>query len=307
MEIDLKNLKPYKRLGKGSEYIVILTNNDKYTVKIYRLEAKYMISLIRIIDYTQKYNIPTIYKSYKFLSKKKSLERYINKLPDYFSYMNNTNLTELSKNYNMKNRLIEIMKTYEITLNDFINNLLKDNLKLEAKIEIIESLYYQGIITLFWLYIKRGIIHKDLSLDNFFVEKTNDTNFELKIGDNIYNVKLYGYYLVISDFGYAKSLELFDPDEYPNALNSSFGSSDMNPYYELLIIINIFKRYININTDNYILKSGVFNTENNMSITTEYKNLLKSYIKNEDFKEELKKFKKSYTIFVNTKILHQKN
>lgn len=307
MEIDLKNLKPYKKLGKGSEGIVILTNNDKYTVKIYRLEAKYMISLIRIIDYIQKYNIPTIYKSYKFLSKKNSLERYINKLPDYFSYMNNTNLAELSKNYNMKNRLIEIMKTYEITLNDFINNLLKDNLKLEAKIEIIESLYYQGIITLFWLYIKRGIVHKDLSLDNFFVEKTNNTNFELKIEDNIYNVKLYGYYLVISDFGYAKSLELFDPNEYPNALDSSFGSSDMNPYYELLTIINIFKRYININTDNYILKSGVFNTKNNMSITIEYKNLLKSYIKNENFKDELKKFKRSYTIFVNTKILNQKN
>lgn len=303
MEIDLKNLNPYKRLGKGSEGIVILTNNDQYTVKIYRLEAKYMISLIRIIDYIQKYNIPTIYRSYNFLSKKNSLERYINKLPEYFSYMNNANLTELSKNYNMKNRLIEIMKTYEITLNDFINNLLKDNLKVEDKIKIIESLYYQGIITLFWLYIKKGIIHKDLSLDNFFVEKTNDANFELKIGANIYNVKLYGYYLVISDFGYAKSLELFDPDEYPNALNSSFGSSDMNPYYELLTIINIFKRHININTDNYILKSGVFNAENNMSITTEYKNLLKSYIKNENFKEELKKFKRNYTIFVNTKVL----
>jgi hypothetical protein len=265
-----------------------------------------MISLIRIIDYIQKYNIPTIYKSYKFLSKQNSLERYINKLPEYFSSMNNANLTELSKNYNMKNRLIEIMKTYEITLNDFINNLLKDNLEIKDKIKIIESLYYQGIITLFWLYIKRGIIHKDLSLDNFFVEKTNDTNFELKIGSNIYNVKLYGYYLVISDFGYAKSLELFNPDEYPNALNSSFGSSDMNPYYELLTIINIFKRYININTNNYILNSGVFNAENNMSITTEYKILLKSYIKNENFKEELKRFKRSYTIFVNTKILNQK-
>lgn len=307
MEIDLKDLKPYKKLGKGSEGIVILTNNDQYTVKIYRLEAKYMISLIRIIDYIQKYNIPTIYKSYKFLSKQNSLERYINKLPEYFSYMNNANLTELSKNYNMKNRLIEIMKTYEITLNNFINNLLKNNLKMEDKIKIIESLYYQGIITLFSLYVKRGIIHKDLSLDNFFVEKTNDTNFELKIGSNIYNVKLYGYYLVISDFGYAKSLELFDPNEYPNVLDSSFGSSDMNPYYELLTIINIFKRYININTDNYILNSGVFNAENNMSITTEYKNLLKSYIKNENFKEELKRFKRSYTIFVNTKILNQKN
>ena len=162
------------------------------------------------------------------------------------------------------------------------------------------------IITLFWLYIKKGIIHKDLSLDNFFVEKTNDKNFELKIGNNIYNVKLYGYYLVISDFGYSKSLELFDSNEYPTALNSSFGSGDMNPYYELLTIINIFKKYIYINTDNYILNSGFFNAENNMSITTEYKNLLKSYIKNENFNDELKKFKKNYSIFVNNKILKNK-
>lgn len=220
--------------------------------------------------------------------------------------MNNIDLIKLSKNYNMKNRLIEIMKTYEITLNDFINNLLKNNSNNKDKILIIESLYYQAIITLFWLYIKKGIIHKDLSLDNFFVEKTTDTNFELKIGNNIYNVKLYGYYLVLSDFGYAKSLELFDSNEYPNSLNSSFGSSDMNPYYELLTVINIFKKYIYINTDNYILNSGVFNAENNMSITTEYKNLLKSYIKNENFKEELKNLKKSYWIFVNTKILVNK-
>lgn len=74
MEINLKNFKPYKKLGKGSEGIVIMTNNNKYTVKIYRLEPKYMISLIRIINYLQKYNIPTIYKSYKFLSKKNSLK-----------------------------------------------------------------------------------------------------------------------------------------------------------------------------------------------------------------------------------------
>ena len=142
MEINLKNLKPYKRSGAGTEGIVIMTDNNKYTVKIYRLNPRYMIQLIKIINYLQKYNIPTIYKSYRFLSKKNSLERYIHELPEYFSYMNNTDLIELSKKYNMKNRLIEIMKTYEITLNDFINNLLKNHLNMENKIEIIESLYY---------------------------------------------------------------------------------------------------------------------------------------------------------------------
>ena len=127
MEINLKNTKPYKKLGEGSKSIVIMINNN-YTVKIYKTEPKYAISLIKIIKYLQKYNISTIYKSYTFLSKKNSLK----------GYMNNTDLIELSKNYNMKNRLIGIMKTYEITLNDFINKLLKNNLKNEDKINIIE-------------------------------------------------------------------------------------------------------------------------------------------------------------------------
>lgn len=35
--------------------------------------------------------------------------------------------------------------------------------------------------------------------------------------------------------------------------------------------------------------------------------LLKSYIKNDNFKEELKKFKKSYSIFVDIEILNNKS
>jgi hypothetical protein len=33
MEINLKNLKPYKKLGKGSENIVIITNNSKLAIQ----------------------------------------------------------------------------------------------------------------------------------------------------------------------------------------------------------------------------------------------------------------------------------
>ena len=74
MSIDIKNLKPEKVLGKGSEGIVILTNNNKYTIKIYKLDAKRMINLLRVVDYLKKYNLPTIYKSYDFLSKKNSFK-----------------------------------------------------------------------------------------------------------------------------------------------------------------------------------------------------------------------------------------
>ena len=39
------------------------------------------------------------------------------------------------------------------------------------------------------------------------------------------------------------------------------------------------KKYINIYTDEYILKSGVYNVGNNISMTSQYKSLMKSYIK----------------------------
>ena len=97
MSINIKNLKPKKILGKGSEGIVIIANNNKYTIKIYRLDPKRMINLLRVIDYIKKYDIPTIYKNYEFLGKKNSLERYINKMPEYFTYLNEDDLKKFSK------------------------------------------------------------------------------------------------------------------------------------------------------------------------------------------------------------------
>ena len=270
MSIDIKNLKPEKVLGKGSEGIVILTNNNKYTIKIYKLDAKRMINLLRVVDYLKKYNLPTIYKSYDFLSKKNSLNRYINEMPKYFAYLNEENL--------------------------------KNNPK--KKYKIIESFYHQAIITLLWMYMKKGIIHGDISLDNFFVQKTDAKIFSVEINKNIYETKLYGYYLVFSDFGRSNSFELFDNDEFPDKINSIFGSGKMNPYYEILEIINIFKKYIKINlSNNKILIDGMFNSSFNVSLRQSYKNLIKSYMKNENFKANLKNFKKEYCNYVSTKIL----
>ena len=298
MSINIDNLKPYKRLRRGTDGVVILANNEKYSVKIYRLSPKYIKELIKIMDYLNNYEIPTIYKSYKFLSKKNLLEIYKNKLPNYFSFLDKNNLQKLSESYNMKNRLVEIMKSDETTLNKFLDNYDKENRSI-----MIESLYYQGILTLLWMYMKKGILHKDLSLDNYFIQKTDNEYFEITIKNINYKVKLYDYYLVLGDFGYSRSLELSDHNEYPDSLNSSVGSSDMNPYYEILNFINIFKRYINIDTDEYILKSGVYNVGNNMSMTSQYKSLMKSYILNENFKEESKKFKRLYFKFINDKVL----
>jgi hypothetical protein len=47
------------------------------------------------------------------------------------------------------------MKTYEIKLKDFINKLSKNNsINNNNKINILISLFYQGLYTLLWLYIK---------------------------------------------------------------------------------------------------------------------------------------------------------
>ena len=62
----LKNIKPKKILGKGSEGIVILSNNKKYSVKIYFNNIRKLKKYIKIINllYNDK-NLPkTIYKSY---------------------------------------------------------------------------------------------------------------------------------------------------------------------------------------------------------------------------------------------------
>jgi len=289
MSINIKNLKPRKKIAKGSESIIISTNNNNYIVKIYILSANDMISQIKIVNYLKKYNLPTIYKNYKFLNRKNSFERYKNNLPQYFSYIDDKNLEQLSKKYSMKNRLFEIMKTYKMTLNDF--------LKIEKNNNIIESLYHQGLLTLLWLYMKKGILHKDLSKDNFFVEETTDTDFIIKIGNNEFSIKLYGYYLVLSDFGYSKSLELFKVNEYPNNPNSLF-SGDMNPYYEILNFRDIFKKYINVKLEHIITPSSMFVCNINMPITSEYKALVKAYRMEEGFNEKLRKFKKKYYKFV---------
>jgi hypothetical protein len=266
----LKDINPnivIKNIKKGSEGVVLLTNNKDITIKIYRVNARKMISLLRIVKYIKKYDLPTLYKSYEFLDKKNSLDRYKNKIPEYFSYIDD-----------MKSRLIEIMKTYQITLHDFLK--IKN---IPNKEEILKSLFYQGILTLTWLYYKKGILHKDISIDNFFVEKTNIKKFEIKIGRNIYEIDLFGYYLVFNDFGHSRSLELFDVDEYPDSLNSTFGSGSMNPYYELLDFINLFKKYIKLNMNQSILSTGMYNSGFNVDITSEYKKLIKSYIKDDDF------------------------
>jgi len=237
----LKNIKPKKILGKGSEGIVILSNNKKYSVKIYFNNIRKLKKYIKIINllYNDK-NLPkTIYKSYLITISKNSIHRYMeNNVPNHFSYIDKNNLEILSKKYKMENKLFEVIKTYNITLKECIKN-------NKYNYNIVNSLYKQGLLTLLWLYINKGIIHNDIIVDNFFVLETLSKTFKIKIYEDTYKIPLYGYYLIISDFGYAKMIE--EEEIY------------YNPLDDIKRFIHIFMNKINIihNINNNIIESYV--------------------------------------------------
>jgi len=58
----LKQLKPLKILGKGSQGIIILSHDDNYVVKIYTKPSKNLKMLVRIINYFVHHkNLPKTY------------------------------------------------------------------------------------------------------------------------------------------------------------------------------------------------------------------------------------------------------
>ena len=208
---------------------VILANNNKYIVKIYTKKSKNLIMLIKIINYFISYkNIPTtIYKSYYLTEKKNSLK------PEYFSYNINK--------YNSKYLLFEVMKTYKITLKDFVYTINNNN----NRINILISLFYQGLYTFLWLYIKKGIVHLDINSDNFFVEKTMSEEFIVEIKNIEFKIPTAGYNLVISDFGFAKSIEFMDYDNYKYRydIRVNLESFDIHPHQDIINFIKLFKKY----------------------------------------------------------------
>ena len=219
----LQKFKPQKILGKGSEGVVIMTHDNKYTIKIYNKPYLTAIIFLKIVNYLQDCkNLPkTIYKSYLFTSSLNSFNRYIsnNSLPNHFSYKNMDNFAELSSKYKMDKKLYEIMKTYKMTLRSFL-----ENAEINNKSNILKSFFQQGLLTLLWLYMKKGIVHNDLSYDNFFIQETSKSF--ITIGKN--KVQLYGYYIVLADFGYAKSMEIVDYKNYPEKI-ATIIRNELNP------------------------------------------------------------------------------
>jgi hypothetical protein len=296
MNNNLNKLKPFKILGKGSEGVVILTHDNRYSVKIYRKNPNENIMLINIIHYFLDTDLPkTIYTTYIITSRKNSLNRYItnNTLPNYFSYINLKNYETLSNKYKMKTRIFEVMKTYKYTLDDFIKkNLLNHNIKI--------SFLQQGILTLLWLYMEKSIIHGDLNANNFFIQKTNKNIFSIKIRGEKFDVKLYGYYIIFGDFGYAKSIELIDSNKFPEQKKLNILSQTLNPWFDVIEFINLFNNELNINIDELSMK--IYMKTNNL-----FREMLKSYIKNESsLHENIIKFKDTYFEFIKNNIIYNK-
>jgi hypothetical protein len=293
-----------KILGKGSEGVIILSHDKKYTVKIYLSNYLKSLMFFNIINYLQDIKLPkTVYKSYLFTQKKNSLERYLsnNSLPNHFSYKNNNNLQLLSSQYKMTKKLYEIMKTYDMSLEDFIEKIKLKNIDNQIKINILYSLFQQGLVTLFWLYITKGIIHSDINSNNFFVQKTKKDKLVININGIIYNVKLFGYYLVIGDFGYAKSIELISFDKNPDKASLTILSDVFNPLFDITNFIKLFKiKFLdydihNIKINNYILSIE----DDDYNMRNAYKSMLKSYISNNnDLQNNIEIFKKLFNDYM---------
>lgn len=312
----LKKFKPYKILGKGTQGIIILEKNNEIAIKIFINKPRNLKMLIKIINFFKNKNCPkTICKTLFLSESKNSLQRYLinNNLPQYFSYVSDDNLEILSKKYNMKPLLFQIMKKYDITLNDFINNLFINNNSINnnsINIKIISSLLYQGIFTLIWLYMKKGIIHFDINSDNFFIEKTNNTEFNIEINNIIYKVPLYGYYLIIADFGYSKSIELVEPKDYNYNIHINLKAYIMHPYDDLSIFIKIFRKYFlnfNISLFDFDINLNKCNSLVTEKTKIEYRNMIISYYnQTNDYKLNTNIFKNKYFHIIKKYILNNK-
>jgi hypothetical protein len=315
----LQKLMPSKILGKGSEGIALQTHDSKYTVKIYKKQYLTALIFLKIVNYLQDHkHLPkTIYKSYLFTSAVNSFNRYIsdNSLPNHFSYKDNNNLDNLSSKYKMDKKLFEIMKTYKITLKTFLEKLKNNNIFNKKNINnILNSLFQQGLLTVYCLYMEKGIIHtrfrnglplrkdggiesndggydsNNYSTDSFFIQKTNKSF--IKIWNK--KIKLYGYYLVLGDFGYAKSMELTEFKKYPEKI-ASIVRNELNPFTSINKYISLFMGIF----QNFEIDQLEFNEILNIQIYNLYKELIKLYItSNENFIIKLAEFKIQFTNYV---------
>ena len=133
-------------------------------------------------------------------------------------------------------------------------------------------------------------MHLDINSDNFFVEETDDKDLSIKIKDKTYNVKLYGYYLIIADFGYGRSIELIDSDEYKYSKSMNLEELNIHPWRDTNDLIKIFKKYYKeLGIKNIGIKNNIANSRFN-STRLEYKNMIRSYYNKKEYLKFMNKY-----------------
>jgi len=151
--------------------------------------------------------------------------------------------------------------------------------------------------------MNKGIIHGDINSNNFFIQKTTKENLNININEIKYSIKLFGYYLVLGDFGYAKSIELISFDKNPNKKILCGLSIIFNPLYDIDNFIILFRKnfniFSNIKLENYLSSSR----DEDYDMRSAYKTMIKSYIsKNDDLENDIKIFKKLFSDYMHSYI-----
>jgi hypothetical protein len=228
---------------KYSNSKIIHIYNNKYCIKEYSLEyinIELFINILIFLQTTKK--LPkTIYKSYYFTENIYLFKKYIlrTSLPNTF-IIKNKNLFELfSSKYKLNQKIYELAKYNKCSFKNFIKKINNnENISNEKRIDILYSLLNQGLMTLFWLYMKKGIVHNNLNYDNFYVIKTNKSFIKINIEDynNIINLseKLF----------IDKKIFLEEPFTRKNIENHFYRCIDSSIPFEYINKINLLDKEI---------------------------------------------------------------
>ena len=150
-----------------------------------------------------------------------------------------------------------------------------------------------------------GIIHDDFNYDNFYVQKTKKSYIKFNINNYEYKIKLEGYYLIIADFGHAKSIEFVDFNKFPEKNTYTIVNGSMNPLYSIRDYVSLFKPKFRNNYSVYNIKINIAkDMVTNRKLIFLYKTMVKSYILgNSNLQSNIDEYKKYLFKHVNNKIL----
>lgn len=192
---------------------------DKYIINEHIIKNKSDITVFKsvidkVISAKHKHIVLKIGKINKTIEKEFYIGHLLetNNIPGFIHYMclfqcyDNTYQLLENKKYDIKNLHICTAKPD----NDIIKSILvmpfiqEDSIKNykwnNDKYNILKSVIQQSILSIFMAYHKLGFIHNDLHLDNILLKKTKKDVITYQTDIFNYNIKSYGYKVIIMDF-----------------------------------------------------------------------------------------------------------